>query len=662
MSIEDPTAAFRVEARELLDQVEQALLDLTHRLDDAALIDSVFRGLHTLKGSGAMFGFDALAAFTHHIESAFDRVRKGRARATLELVATVLAARDHMRALVEGDAVPNDGAAILARLAAAVDAPATEPAAPPRSPGREAATAGWRLSFRLPRAALAHGTNALALLDELRALGDCTVTARRDTIPPLDQLAERDCLVAWDAELRGDVPHAAIDDVFLFVLDGMELSVTPLAPADAAITAAEAAPMPESAREPDRSAFDQPAPDTFGDRRARVAQGELVRVPAARLDTLMDRVGELVIAQSRLSQLAGDRHDLPLRSVAEEVERLAAELRDTMMVLRMVPVASLFGRFRRLVHDLARETGKAIALETTGESTEIDKSVGERLFDPLVHILRNACDHGLEPPDERIAVGKGDTGTIRLAAHQAGGAAVITISDDGRGVSRARVRTKAEASGLVQPGEVLSDAALLALIFHPGFSTAVAVTNLSGRGVGMDVVKREIERLRGTIELVSTEGAGTTITLRIPLTLAIIDGLLVRVGTVRYVIPLAAVEECLELSAEEDRRSLGRSLITLRDRLVPFLRLRELFASDAPPGAFQKIVVVATGRERVGLVVDQIVGSHQTVVKALSPFHRGIGSFSGATILGDGGVALILDVAQLVARGQQIEAAMEQAA
>jgi two-component system chemotaxis sensor kinase CheA len=209
---------------------------------------------------------------------------------------------------------------------------------------------------------------------------------------------------------------------------------------------------------------------------------------------------------------------------------------------------------------------------------------------------------------------------------------------------------------------VLTDAELLALIFHPGFSTAAAVTNLSGRGVGMDVVKREIERLRGTIELVSTEGAGTTITLRIPLTLAIIDGLLVRVGTARFVIPLAAVEECLELSAEEDRRSLGRSLITLRDRLVPFLRLRELFASDAPPDAFQKIVVVATGRERVGLVVDQIVGSHRTVVKALSPFHRGIGLFSGATVLGDGGVALILDVAQLVARGPQIEAAMEQAA
>ena len=662
MSAEDPAAAFRIEARELLDQVEQALLDLTHRLDDLTLVDAVFRGLHTLKGSGAMFGFDALAAFTHHIESAFDRVRKGRARATLELVATVLAARDHMRALVEGDAVPREGEAILARLAAAVDGPAAEPVVPTQSAVPMASAAGWHLSFRLPREALVHGINALALLDELRALGDCSLVGRRDTIPPLDQLAERECHVTWDVTLRGDVPRAAIDDVFLFVLDDMELSVAPLARLDPTSTAAEAGAGVDAAGEAGRADADRPAPDTFGARQAaRVAQGELVRVPAARLDALMDRVGELVIAQSRLSQLAGDRHDLPLRSVAEEIERLAAELRDTMMLLRMVPVASLFGRFRRLVHDLARETGKAIALETAGESTEIDKSVGERLFDPLVHILRNACDHGLERPDERVALGKAATGTVRLAAHQAGGAAMITISDDGRGVSRARVRAKAEASGLVAPGEVLTDADLLALIFHPGFSTAATVTSLSGRGVGMDVVKREIERLRGTIELVSTEGVGTTITLRIPLTLAIIDGLLVRVGAARYVIPLAAVEECLELSVEEDQRSLGRSLITLRDRLVPFLRLRELFATGGEPDPYQKIVVVSTGRERVGLAVDQIIGSHQTVVKALSPFHRGVGTFSGATILGDGAVALILDVAQLVARGQQAEA-MEQAA
>jgi len=383
---------------------------------------------------------------------------------------------------------------------------------------------------------------------------------------------------------------------------------------------------------------------------------ESVRVPAERLDELMDRVGELVIAQSRLSQLAqGSGHDMVLRSVSEEIERLAGELRDTMMVLRMVPVASLFNRFRRLVHDLSRETGKSIELVTEGEATEVDKTVIERLADPMVHLIRNACDHGLETPDQRAATGKTAAGTVRLSAHQAGGEVVITIQDDGRGIDRDRVRAKAEAQGLIQPGQTLADQDLLQMIFHPGFSTAAQVTNLSGRGVGMDVVKRTIESLRGAIDVASAPGKGSTITLRIPLTLAIIDGLLVRVGSGRYVIPLAAVEECLELSLEQDLRTRGRSFITLRDSLVPFLRLREMFATDTKPDAFQKIVVIATGTERVGLVVDQIIGSHQTVIKSMSTLHHNVTTFAGATILGDGGIALILDVAQLVDIGRNQE-------
>jgi two-component system chemotaxis sensor kinase CheA len=363
----------------------------------------------------------------------------------------------------------------------------------------------------------------------------------------------------------------------------------------------------------------------------------------------MDRVGELVIAQSRLSQLAqGSGHDMVLRSVSEEIERLAGELRDTMMVLRMMPVASLFNRFRRLVHDLSRETGKSIELITEGETTEVDKTVIERLADPMVHLIRNACDHGLETPEGRAAAGKPAAGTVTLSAHQAGGEVLITIRDDGRGIDRDRVRAKAEAQGLIQPGQTLADQDLLQMIFHPGFSTAAQVTNLSGRGVGMDVVKRTIESLRGAIDIVSAPGEGSVITLRIPLTLAIIDGLLVRVGSGRYVIPLAAVEECLELSLEEDMRTRGRSFITLRDSLVPFLRLREMFATGSKPDAFQKIVVIATGTERVGLVVDQIIGSHQTVIKSMSSLHDNVATFAGATILGDGGIALILDVAQLV--------------
>ncbi|WP_267383428.1 chemotaxis protein CheA, partial [Sphingomonas sp. GC_Shp_2] len=376
---------------------------------------------------------------------------------------------------------------------------------------------------------------------------------------------------------------------------------------------------------------------------------------AERLDALMDRVGELVIAQSRLSQLAHGCHDLVLRSVSEEIERLAGELRDTMMVLRMVPVASLFGRFRRLIHDLARDTGKTIELATDGEATEVDKTVIERLFDPMVHLIRNSCDHGLEEPGQRTAASKAAAGTVRLSAHQAGGEVVITIRDDGRGIDRGRVRAKAEANGLIQPGQALTEQELLQLIFAPGFSTAAQVTSLSGRGVGMDVVKRTIEGLRGSIDVQSVDGAGSTISLRIPLTLAIIDGLLVRVGAARYVIPLTAVEECLELSLEDDMRHRGRSLITLRERLVPFVRLRELFATDTRPDPYQKIVVVTTAQGRVGLVVDQIVGNHQTVIKPMSSLHRDAATFAGATILGDGEVALILDIAQLVTLAQPDE-------
>ena len=447
-----------------------------------------------------------------------------------------------------------------------------------------------------------------------------------------------------------DAPRSAIEDVFIFVMDDMELSIAPLA-ADPVV----APDAPEERAAPALALV--PATDPVADQPGRVTAKaqESVRVPAERLDELMDRVGELVIAQSRLSQVAHSGHDLILRSVSEEIERLSGELRDTMMVLRMVPVSQLFGRFRRLVHDLSRDTGKAIDLVTEGETTELDKTVIERLADPLVHLIRNSCDHGLERAEDRIANGKPATGRVLLAAHQAGGEVVITIRDDGRGIDRDRVRAKAEANGLIEPGQALSEQELLQLIFAPGFSTAAAVTNLSGRGVGMDVVKRTIESLRGTIDVQSAPGEGSTITLRIPLTLAIIEGLLVRVGEGRYVIPLGAVEECIELSLEEDLKSRGRSFVTLRDRLVPYIRLREMFATGTRPDTYQKIVVIATGAERVGLVVDQIIGNHQTVIKSMSSLHRDVTTFAGATIMGDGGVALILDVAQLVAIGQHQE-------
>jgi two-component system chemotaxis sensor kinase CheA len=381
----------------------------------------------------------------------------------------------------------------------------------------------------------------------------------------------------------------------------------------------------------------------------------MIRVPAERLDELMDRVGELVIAQSRLKQVALSSSDVQLLSVSEEIEQLASELREIMMVVRMVPIIQLFGRFRRLVHDLSRDTGKTIAFTTDGETTELDKTVIERLADPLVHLIRNAADHGLETPEQRLAAGKPEAGTINLSARQAGAEVIITITDDGRGVDRARVRAKAEENGLITAGQVLTDQELLRLIFAPGFSTAAAITNLSGRGVGMDVVKSAIEGLGGAIEMTSTPGQGSQIALRIPLTLAIIDGLMVRVGKGRYVIPLTAVEECVELTPEQDQRSTGRNFLTLRGQITPFIRLRELFSAPGQADPHQKVVVVSTPHGRVGLAVDQIIGDHQTVIKSLCAFHADLETFSGATILGDGGVALILEVTNLVAAGQRLD-------
>lgn len=671
MSNPDPADIFRIEAAELLEQMEQGLLDLEHRLDDRALVDAVFRALHTLKGSGAMFGFDRLAAFTHHCETAFDRVRKGLAEATPGLVSAVLEARDHMRALVEDPS--GDHAAeeryLLERLEAAVSgASATSVASisetPIKAPASTVPTT-WRIKFSLPENSFVNGTNPLSFLDELRAMGECRVLLDRSALPPLEKLDPTALYFRWEVTLTTDRGRADIEDVFLFVMDDMTLEIEALgndtpsvevAPSVAANTdipppVVTAAPLTEPSP-PEAAA--RPVTDAADPKLRRKA--ESVRVPAERLDELMDRVGELVIVQSRLQQIAANSADIGLRTVSEEMERLCSELRVTMMVLRMVPVATLFDRYRRLVHDLQRDTGKKIELSTDGESTEMDKTVIERLADPLVHLVRNAADHGLEDGDARRAAGKPEAGSIRLSARQTGGEVIISVTDDGRGIDRVRVRAKAEAAGLIQPGVAIADQDLLQLIFQPGFSTASSVTNLSGRGVGMDVVKKAIESLHGSIDLTSRPGEGSTVSLRIPLTLAIIDGLLVRVGEGHYVIPLPAVEECIEISQEEDLRSRGRAFLSLRDTLVPFIRLRELFATGTKPDLYQKMVVVSTGEERVGLIVDQIIGHHQTVIKSMSKLHDDVTTFSGATILGDGSVALILDVGNLVSLGQEQEA------
>ena len=660
MTSMDPTETFRQEAGELLDQLEQSLLDLEQKPSDSDLVNSAFRALHTIKGSGAMFGFAEVAGFVHEFETAFDKVRKGQREATPELIAVALDAKDHVHALIADPKTPG-GDAILVALRRIVndDGAAAPPSATP-SGAPVAVAAGpqtWRIRFKLPADALANGTSVAPLLDEIRAIGPTSIRVLTDDVPPLELIDPEVSYLGWEVELQSETdPTSAIDDVFLFVRDGMELSIENLATAEPAMTGADIVldepPTDVLAGEivasPSAAKVGKPAAATT----EKPAAGSSLRVAAERLDELMDRVGELVIAQARLSQMAANSADGNLKTIAEELERLSSGLRDTTMGIRMVPIGSLFSRFRRLVHDLSRELGKEIEFITLGEDTELDKTMIERLADPLVHLIRNSVDHGLENAERRAAAGKPTTGTVRLSAVYSGAEVAISVSDDGAGLDAARIRAKAEENGLITADTKLTDQELYQLIFAPGFSTAKEVTSLSGRGVGMDVVKRTIDGLRGAIDLSTVPGKGTTATLRLPLTLAIIDGMLVRVGNGRYTIPLAAVEECVELPDGLEQQARGRNFLDIRGSLVPYLRLREVFGTQTPVEPHQKVVIVSSGEGRVGLVVDQIIGNNQTVIKQLSKLHTGIKSFSGATILGDGTVALILDTAHLVSAGQ----------
>ena len=667
-ALSDLADLFRSESSDLLDTLEAALLDLKRSPGDQDLVNTAFRALHTLKGSGAMFGFDSVASFAHEFESAFDRVRKGEIAPDQELVAIALSAKDYIRALIERPEEANDlmGLRILADLRKrvqpdggprALETVAPEPVSPP-----PAGMKTWRIGMRFQRHVLVNGSNPLLLLDELRALGACQIKVVADAVPDLQDLEPSGCYFGWDATLVTDRPRSEIDDVFLFIADEMELRIedaapeaTPLVAAAPATPTAPAAPAPLSA--PAVSAPRAPVAETAPDAAEAAAKrgnkdSLTIRVQAERLDEMMDRIGELVIAQARLTQLANSGANA--KGVAEEIERLTSSLREAMMGVRMLPIGSLFGRFRRLIHDLSRDLGKEIELVTEGEETELDKTMIERLADPLVHLIRNAADHGLESGEARLAAGKPAAGRVRLVARHAGAEVQISIIDDGKGLDAQRIRRKAEENGLIAPSATISEAELHQLIFHPGFSTAAQVSAVSGRGVGMDVVRRTIEGMRGVIDIATAPGKGSTFTLRLPLTLAIIEGLLVRVADTRYVIPLTAVEECVELATLADG-SRGRSFLNIRGELVPYLSLRELFDDAGEPDPHLKVVIVAHGDTRVGFVVDQIIGGHQTVIKSLSKLHADVPSFSGATILGDGAVALILDTPHLIATAQNRE-------
>jgi two-component system chemotaxis sensor kinase CheA len=681
--------AFREEAIELLTELESALLELEENPDDSELIGRTFRAMHTIKGSGAMFGFVEISEFTHEVEAVYDLVRNGAAEVSRELVDETLKACDLIRCMLDGGDRVNEeekqrltNAFKVMAQGGSMSQPETKKTPTGDSPPEvKSEDKIYRIRFKPHREIFLCGTDPVHLLDELRQLGECQVVAHLNEIPSFEDIDPERCYIFWDIILTTNRGIDSIKDIFIFVEDDCEVKIQGIDSSGGVFDEPACKKLGEILVERGDLSIDDmenvlKGKKLFGEilveqqlaspsqvqaalveqrqvreiqqKRQSVEAAASIRVPSDKLDKLVDLVGELVTVQARLSQTAGLWGDSQLTLIAEEVERLTSDLRDSTLNIRMMPIGATFSKFKRLVRDLSAELNKDVEMTTEGAETELDKTVIERLNDPLVHIIRNSIDHGIESPEVREAAGKPRQGTVALTAVHSGDSVEITIRDDGAGLDKDAIRAKAIERKLITDTAELTEKELFSLIFAPGFSTAKKITGVSGRGVGMDVVRQSIESLRGTIDITSRKGEGTTITIRLPLTLAIIESLLVKIGGESFVMPLSMVEECIELTGEDIAKVHGRQLVNVRGGLVSYLPLREQFGIAEDPPEIQQIVITETSGDRVGLLVDTVVGEHQTVIKSLGKAYRNVHGISGATILGDGSVALILDVAQLV--------------
>ncbi|KZC17896.1 chemotaxis protein CheA [Rhodanobacter sp. FW510-R12] len=636
---------FIEESLEGLDTMESSLLALDDG-GDAELVHTIFRAAHSIKGGAATFGFPEMSSFTHEAESLLDEVRGGKRAIDGGIVELLLRTVDCLRGMFAraraGEPL-NDAVAegLRGELAAAMGRGAAAGGVQAR---REVDQAdAWTIRFRPHPGMLAGGNDPLRLIRELAGLGELAVTAELDRLPALDRLDPAECHLGWTIELAGPAKRADIAAVFDWVEGECELAIEPkhvVAAAAAASAAPAAAPVADVA--------------AARAQRETSAESSTVRVAIDKIDGLINLVGELVITQSMLDTFRDGVDASRLALLEQGLAQLARhtrELQESVMGIRMLPIASVFNRFPRMVRDISQKLGKQVRLELVGEHTELDKTVLEKIGDPLVHLVRNAIDHGLELPAQRRAAGKGDTGTLRLEASHRGGNIVVEVSDDGAGLNREAIVAKAVQRGLIASGEGLGDEAVADLIFQPGFSTAAVTTDLSGRGVGMDVVRRNVADLGGSVTIRSTSGKGSVFTITLPLTLAIIDGLTAAVGEERYIVPLVSIVESIQLQREAIRTVVGGGeLFRFRGDYLPVIRLHELFGCpDAVRAIDEGLLIVVEGEgARVGLFVDGLIGQQQAVVKSLEANYRRVSGVSGATILADGSVALIVDVAGMV--------------
>lgn len=707
------------ESRELLQDMENALLNLEHEDEKSELLNAIFRAAHTIKGSAGLFGLDEIVAFTHGAESLLDRLREGEIAITEEIIALLLSCRDHINDLI--DHIESDGAELgeeirvrgellseqLKLSNGSTGLPVRTAIQPSQariagvkyvSSGEATANENWHISLRFGRDSLRDGMDPLSFLRYLGTLGEIiNVITLDDWIPAVDDMDPESCYLGFEISFKSDIDKATIEGAFDFIRQDSTICILPprcrvieyvnliqelpeedtylgeilvrcgsltQTELDEALTLQQQM-MQEDVSQPigsilvEQKMTSQTVVDAAVQKQAQVRENKAreaqsVRVDADKLDDLINLVGELVIAGAGASIDVVDNGDSSLIESISTVTRLVEEVRDSALRLRMVQIGGTFNRFQRIVRDVSKELNKEIDLVISGAETELDKTVVEKIGDPLMHLVRNSIDHGIESPEVRESKGKSKIGIVRLNAYHDSGSIIIEVSDDGSGLDRERIVKKAIEKGLISPEQNLEEHEVYNLIFEPGFSTADHVSNLSGRGVGMDVVKRNITSLRGTVDVESASGAGTTFRVRLPLTLAIIDGFLVGVEKASFVVPLDMVFECVELGDINGSDSVDRHYINLRGEVLPFVRLREIFDTGGEPPRRESIVVVKYAGVKAGLVVDRLMGEFQTVIKPLGTIFKHVHGLGGSTILGNGEVALILDVPGLLQQVSQL--------
>jgi len=717
--MEEIVSVFAQEAREQLTAMEDGLLRMEQGDHDAETINAIFRAAHTIKGASGVVEIHHIEKFTHILENLLDKLRNGELQVSSEMITALLKGCDHIGALLdrvdqgnmdEDPELKQSGEASADALrsftsggsAAEPKSGMVEPsvATVERAGGDQAISDCWHISIRFGRDVLKMGMEPLAFLRYLLNLGEIAHLATLcDAMPQAEDMDPECCYLGFEITLRSHATKEQIENVFSFCRDECDLYILPpnskmddylglierlpeeslrlgeILVRSGALTQEELDQglRRQKAAAKIAEATEQPSPqlgDILVERKMvqpeiveaaaakqkqvaekKTAEARLIRVQADKLDQLIDLVGELVIAGASANLLAQKSGQSTLVEATSVLSRLVENIRDSALQLRMVQIGETFNKFNRVVRDVSKELNKDIDLVITGAETELDKSVVEKIGDPLMHLVRNALDHGIEPADVRAANGKPVKGRVELNAFHDSGSIVIEVVDDGGGLKADRIQAKAIEKGLIQPGQTLSEQEIVNLIFEAGFSTMEKVSNLSGRGVGMDVVRRNIQALRGQVDVRTEVGVGSRFIIRLPLTLAIIDGFLTSVGDASYVIPLDSVVECLELRDDDTRGHM----LNLRGEVLPFIRLREFFDVEGERPQRENVVVISASGRKAGIVVDQLLGEFQTVIKPLGSLFKHLRGIGGSTILGTGEVALILDVAALTQLAGQTE-------